>query len=350
MIVKNVYILVNKMTIILDSSIFTKLNIGNFRYMFNIKGTVVVNGRECVITGKKAITNCFKIGLKYRNIYFQIYFKFKSDEAGSLTSINMMFLDNTRISDDMIIIRHLGAGSFGDVFLVSVAGKEYALKVGLDIPRGSETISAIQNEMNIFQILGQNPQHPNLIRSFPIEFPLGPAVFLELGQETLDDKIKSGSLNFQQTMEIILQICIAVEFLHSIGISHHDLKPNNIVFVDGYPKIIDFGSSYHWENAYSFRGRRSGSRGYKHPDPTTNYAQDVFSCCFIFIEMLIGEKIRSYNLSVQGGIKELSEDEIKMKLKVKGITEENIQKILPIFQSRQTIELRHLIELAQSIQ
>jgi serine/threonine protein kinase len=261
-----------------------------------------------------------------------------------------MFLDNTRISDDMIIIRHLGAGSFGDVFLVSVAGKEYALKVGLDIPRGSETISAIQNEMNIFQILGQNPQHPNLIHSFPIEFPLGPAILIELGQETLDDKIKSGSLSFQQMMEIMLQICIAVEFLHSIGISHHDLKPNNIVFVDGYPKIIDFGSSYRWENDDSFRGRRSGSRGYKHPDPTTNYAQDVFSCCFIFIEMLIGKKIRSYNQIVQGGIAELSEVEIETNLREKQISEENIQKILPIFQSRQTIELRHLIELAQSIQ
>lgn len=339
-----------KTTLDLDSSIFTILNIGNFRDMFNIKGTVVLNRRECVITGKNMINNCFKIGLKYRNIYFQIYFKFKSDEAGSLASMNMMFLDNTRISDNMIIIRHLGAGSFGNVFLVSVAGKEYALKVGLDIPRGSESISAIQNEINIFQILGQNPQHPNLICSFQIEFPLGPAVLLELGKESLDDKIKSGSLNLQQTIEIILQICIAVEFLHSIGISHHDLKPNNIVFVDGYPKIIDFGSSYRWENDDSFRGRRSGSRGYKHPDPTTNYVQDVFSCCFIFIEMLIGEKIRSYNSSVQDGIAELSEDEIKMKLKVKGITEENIQKILSIFQSRQTIELRHLIELAQSIQ
>jgi serine/threonine protein kinase len=350
MIVKNVYILVNKMTIILDSSIFKKINIGNFRDMFNTKGTVVVNGRECIITGKNVINNCFKIGLKYRNIYFQIYFKFKSDEAGSLTSINMMFLDNTRISDDMIIIRHLGAGSFGDVFLVSVAGKEYALKVGLDIPRGSETISAIQNEMNIFQILGQNPQHPNLIRSFPIEFPLGPAVFLELGQETLDDKIKSRSLSFQQTIEIILQILSAVAFLHSIGISHNDLKPDNVLFVDGVPKLFDFNLSYHWEKDDSFRSHLCGTRGYKHPSPTTNYAQDGFSCCFILIEMLIGENIRSYNSKTPSGIAELSIFEIEIKLRAKGITEENIQKILLIYSMRTTIELRHLIELAQSIQ
>jgi hypothetical protein len=181
------------MTIILNKSIFDYLTIQTFNEMFKKGETVVVNGRECVITGKNATTDCFKIGLKYEKIFFQIYFKFKSDKAGSLASMNMMFLNNTRISDDMIIIRYLGAGSFGDVFLVCFKGKEYALKVGLDIPRGSEKISAIQNEINIFQILGQNPQHPNLICSFPIEFPLGPAVLMELGNKTLDDKIKSRS-------------------------------------------------------------------------------------------------------------------------------------------------------------
>ena len=338
------------MTIILNNSIFDYLTIQTFNKMCKKGETVIVNRCECVITGKKATIDCFKIGLKYENIIFEIQFKFKSDKAGSLASMIMMFLDNTRISDDMIIIRHLGAGSFGDVFLVCLKGKEYALKVGLDIPRGSEKISAIQNEINIFQILGQNPQHPNLICSFPIEFPLGPAVLMELGQETLDDKIKSESLNFQQTMEIIRQILSAVEFLHSIGISHNDLKPDNIIFVGGVPKLFDFNLSYHWENDESFRSHLCGTRGYKHPSATTNYAQDVFSCCFIFIEMLIGENIRSYNSKTPHGIAEMTDFEIEIKLRAKGITEENIKKIILIYSMKTAIELKNLIKLAQSIQ
>lgn len=340
------------MIIILDSSslIFKTLNVGNFRDMFKIDGTVIVNGLTCVIKSKKATSAYFMICLRYGDIIFEIQFKFKSDEAGSLDSMNMMFLDNTRISDEITIIRHLGAGSFGNVFLVCFKGKEYALKVGLDISPSSKQPSAIQREMNIFEHLRQHLPHPNLIQSFPIEFPLGPAVLMELGQETLDDKIKSRSLSFQQTIEIILQILSAVAFLHSIGISHNDLKPDNVLFVDGVPKLFDFNISYLRETSYSFKLHLCGTRGYKHPTAGSNSAQDVFSCCFIFIEILIGEKIRSYNSSVQGGIAELSEYEIEMKLKVKGITEENIQKILSIFQSRQTIELRHLIELAQSIQ
>jgi serine/threonine protein kinase len=336
------------MKIIFDQSIFKTLNRGTFRGIFKQKETVIVNGRECVITGKKITSAYFMIRLLYGDITFEIQFKFKSND--SLASMNMMFLDNTRISDEMIINRHLGAGSFGDVFLVSVAGKEYALKVGIDITRGSAQISSIQNEVHMYGLLGQNTPHPNLIQSFPNDFPLGPAVLMELGNKTLDDKIKSRSLSFEESLEIIRQILSAVAFLHSIGISHNDLKPDNIIFVGGVPKLFDFNLSYHWENDESFRSHLCGTRGYKHPSATTNYAQDVFSCCFIFIEMLIGENIRSLNSSVQGGIAELSIFEIEIKLRAKGITEENIQKILLIYSMRITIELKHLIELAQSIQ
>jgi serine/threonine protein kinase len=246
----------------------------------------------------------------------------------------------------MTIIRHLGAGAFGDVFLVSVSGKEYALKVGLDISRSSNPVSAIQNEMNIFEYLRQNPAHPNLIQSFPIEFPLGSAILIELGQETLDDKIKLGSLSFQQTMEIILQILSAVAFLHSIGISHNDLKPDNIIFVDRVPKLFDFNISYFWKTDHSFKSHLCGTLGYKHPTSGSNYAQDVFSCCFMIIEMLIGKNIRSFNSKTPSGIAELSDFEIETELQNKQISRENIQKICLIYSMRIAIELNRLIELA----
>lgn len=337
------------MTIILDSSIFEKLNRGTFRKMFNINSVAIVNGLECIITGKKATSAYFMIGLSYGDITFEIHFKFKPNE-GSLSSMNMMFLDNTRISDEMTIIRHLGAGSFGNVFLVCVAGKEYAMKIGLDISPSSGQISAIRREMNIFEHLRQHPPHPNLIQSFPIEFPLGSAILMELGQETLDDKIKSGSSSFQQTIEIILQILSAVAFLHSIGISHNDLKPDNILFVGGVPKLFDFNLSHPWKTDNSFNSYRCGTRGYKHTHQTKNSEQDVFSCCFIFIEMLIGKNIRSFNSKILSGIKELSEVEIEMCLREKQISEENIQKICLIYSMRTTIELNRLVELVESIQ
>ena len=339
------------MITVLDRSIFKSLSRGTFRDMFKNNETVIVNGINSIIIGKRAVSSCFIIRLMYDvRIKFEIHFKFNSDDTGSLASINMMFLPNTKISDEMTIIRHLGSGSFGDVFHVSVAGKEYALKVGIDIPRGPEQISIIHNEMNIFQLLGQNHKHPNLIQSFPIEFPLGPAILMELGQCTLEDKIKSNTLTFEQTMEIILQILSAVEFLHSIRISHHDLKPDNVLFVDGVPRLFDFGLSYLLETDESFRTHHGGTRGYNHPDPETNYAQDVFSCCFILVEMLIGKKVRSRDSMAPKRILEVSELDIQTILRAKGISEENIEKICRIYRMRTTIEMGYLIKLVESIQ
>lgn len=340
------------MTIYFNSKIFEELNRGTFRDMFRINQTVIVNGRECVVYSKKVTLVCFIIRLKYNTLLFEIHFKFNSDDIGSLASMNMMFFPNTKISDEMTIVRHLGSGSFGDVFLVSVAGKEFALKVGMDISRGSEQFSAIQNEIKIFHLLRQNYKHQSVLypSSIMIEFPLGPAILMELGQSTLEEKIKSNTLTFEQTMEIILQILSAVRFLHSIRISHHDLKPDNILFVDGVIKLFDFGLSYLLETDKSFKTHHGGTRGYNHPDPETNYAQDVFSCCFILIEMLIGKKVRSRHLIDPKGIVEVSESEIQMILKAKGISDENIEKICLIYSMRTTIELGNLIDLVKSIQ
>jgi serine/threonine protein kinase len=327
-----------------------KLTRGTYKTIFIRGNSIIVNGLESVIT-----SNCWKNGslitsLDYHGIIFYICFNFNSDQDGSLASMRMKFSNNTKISEETTIVRQLGSGSFGDVFLVCVAGKEYALKVGLDIPCGSGRISVIQNEVNMFELLGQHPPHPNLIQSFPIEFPLGPAVFLELGQETLDDKIKSGTLTFEQIMEIILQILRAVAFLHSIGISHHDLKPDNILFVGGVLKIIDFGFSYPWETEDSFRSHRSGTHGYNHRSPSRNSSQDALSCVFIFIEMFIGKNIRSRDKYDPRTIVEVSKEDIQIILKTKGISEENIQIICLIYSMRTTIELNRLIELVESIQ
>lgn len=340
------------MTIILDWSSFETLNIRTFREMFKINDIVVINGHDYVITNRYAFSTFFKISLRYdEDITFEIHFKFKSDKAGSLDSVNIMFRDNTKISDEKRIIRRLGSGSFGNVFLVCVAGKEYAMKVGLDISPSSGKISAIRREMIIFEHLREHPPHENLIKSFPIDFQLRSAILMELGQETLDIKIKFAFLRFEQKMKIILQILSAVAFLHSIGISHNDLKPDNIIFVDEVPKLFDFNLSYRWEKYDSFRSYLCGTPGYKHPSPTTNYAQDVFSCCFILIEMLIEKNIRSFNSKTPSGIKELSEVEIEIKLREKQVSNENIKIIVSeIYQNRHTIKLNRLIELVKTIQ
>ena len=66
--------------------------------------------------------------------------------------------------------------------------------------------------------------------------------------------------------------------------------------------------------------------------------------------MLIGKNIRSRDKYDPKKIVEVSEEEIQIILKTKGISEENIQIICRIYSMITTIQLNRLIELAQSIQ
>ena len=329
------------MIIVLNNrSIFSTVTPQTFCQIFKRGYMVSVNGRIYEIQKIMAFP-CFKLILKYDEITFEIHIKFNQD--GSLLSMNMMFLPNTEISKEMKIIKYLGSGTYGSIFLVEIADKNYALKVGLDINLYSDYDSAINVEMKIFDSLRQNPiQHPHLINSFPIKFPLGPAVLLEIGHETLEDKIRSHSLTFQQKIEIFRSILSAVQFLHKHHIFHCDIKPENIMFFDGVPKLVDFGLAYVKGSASMILHTQhiKGTTGYiplKHEDERT---QDIYACCVVFIEMLIEKQVES-----------LTPVKIENQLIAKSISKNNIEKILTIYSLRETTaDHSILVAIAKTIQ
>ena len=53
--------------------------------------------------------------------------------------------------------------------------------------------------------------------------------------------IRDGRLAAAECVRIGTKICEALEFLHSQGLAHRDIKPRNIIFVKGQPKLADVG-------------------------------------------------------------------------------------------------------------
>jgi serine/threonine protein kinase len=68
---------------------------------------------------------------------------------------------------------------------------------------------------------------------FVLEFVQGPSV---------DDLIERGKLPLEETLDLIRQTCVALDFAHESGVIHRDIKPANILVRDsGKIALIDFG-------------------------------------------------------------------------------------------------------------
>ena len=68
-----------------------------------------------------------------------------------------------------------------------------------------------------------------------------------LGGDTLAKRIQKGNgLNYNKALDIMEQVCAAIQEAHSLGIIHRDIKPDNIMLtvhqgVDDWVKVCDFG-------------------------------------------------------------------------------------------------------------
>jgi eukaryotic-like serine/threonine-protein kinase len=144
-----------------------------------------------------------------------------------------------------IIVRELGRGGMGTVFLAERADGQFEKQVAIKIlNRGADTAEILRRFRAERQILARL-DHPNIARLldagttddglpyFIMDYIVGaPVTRFAIAQR----------LPTRQRLELFLKICAAVEFAHRNLVVHRDIKPSNILAnAEGEPKLLDFG-------------------------------------------------------------------------------------------------------------
>ena len=216
---------------------------------------------------------------------------------------------------DFETIKVIGRGAVGKIYLVKYKkdNKNYAMKS----MRKDQLISeGIEDNVLIERNILMEGQCPFIITlSFFFQTPeriyfLTP--FMQ-GGDLYHVLKKEIFLNENLVKFYAVQIAIALQHLHDLGIIYRDLKPENILIdEDGYIKLCDFGSSISMrgtEKEYTF----AGSPEYASPEMITyeghTFMTDWWSYGILLYELLYGntpfyniDKNRMYDLITTGSI------------------------------------------------
>src|SRR5215470_3781947 len=198
----------------------------------------------------------------------------------------------------------LGEGGMGVVFRAhdTKLQRDVALKLLPDhFADDPDRLVRFQREAQILASLN----HPNIAQIHGLEESDNIlCIVMELVEgETLQDRLKRGSIPVDESLRIAKQIAEGVEAAHERGVIHRDLKPANIkIAPGGKVKVLDFGlaavreseasssAASHSPTMMSTPGMIMGTAAYMSPEQarakTVDKRSDIFSFGCVLYEML----------------------------------------------------------------
>jgi WD40 repeat protein len=94
-----------------------------------------------------------------------------------------------------------------------------------------------------------------------------------------------GRLSFEECVRIGIALATALEHLHENGLVHRDVKPSNIIFVNGVPKLADIGLVTGVDATRSF----VGTEGFAAPEGAGTPQADLYSLGKVLYEAATGK-------------------------------------------------------------
>src|SRR5271165_1277896 len=201
----------------------------------------------------------------------------------------------------------LGAGGMGEVYRAhdTRLDREVAIKV---LP---ESLTSDPDRLRRFEQEARAAaalNHPNIlaVHQMATEGNVSCMVTELLDGETLRERLRRGPVPIRKAIDYAVQIAHGLAAAHDKGITHRDLKPDNLfVTREGRVKILDFGlakvgpskDSPGLEATQSIGtepGMVMGTVGYMSPEQvrgkTSDHRSDIFAFGTILYEMVTGKQ------------------------------------------------------------
>ena len=195
------------------------------------------------------------------------------------------------------IERELGRGGMATVYLVRDRQHERPVALKVLHPELAASLGAERFQREIR--LAANLQHPHILGVYDSGDVDGYLWFTMpfVDGESLRDRInREKQLPINEAVRICREAALALDYAHRQGVVHRDIKPDNILLIDGQAMVADFGIARAAGSGESLTqtGMAIGTPGYMSPEQASGETRvdartDVYALACVLYEMLAGE-------------------------------------------------------------
>jgi serine/threonine protein kinase len=200
------------------------------------------------------------------------------------------------------VLRKLGAGSFGFVYLAF--DPDLNRQVAIKCPKPAVWTTESRWQMFYHEAeLAAKLRHPGVVAIHDIGRDESGSPFFVMEYirgESLKERLARGRIDSQLAVQIIIAVAEALECIHQSGLVHCDLKPANVLLDDaGNPHIADLGLAL--DSQCAATSELAGTFAYMAPEqvpaeraapdrPALDHRCDIWAVGVILYEMLAGRR------------------------------------------------------------